>query len=160
MHQRIEGIAKGAEVSPNTIYFFNGLEALMASVEGRVRIPALSAACSAIAIRGDRSTTGQPMIGRNFDYLPIVQPFYALRESHPPNGMRSLEFFTAPLAGAIDGVNEAGLCITYNYAFTIDKPPQPFGVISMAISEALARCRTVVDAANWISSHRAGAAPC
>lgn len=152
MHEKITGIAKGAGVSPNTIYFFNGLEALMASVEGRIRIPALSAACSAIVVRNSRSSTGEPIIARNFDYLPLVQPFYSLREVHPTGGMRSLEFFTAPLAGAIDGMNEAGLCITYNYAFTLDKPPHASGLISMAISEALARCRTVAEAADHIIS--------
>ena len=66
--------------------------------------------------------------------------------------MRSLEFITAPMAGTIDGVNEAGLCITYNYAFTLDRPNQPAGMISMAISEALASCRTVAEAAEWITS--------
>src|SRR5262245_56344511 len=109
-HDRLRGIAEGANISINSLYLLNGLEALMASVAGRVRMPAL-AACSAVAVRGSRSVDGQPMIARNFDYLPVVQPFYALRETRPPGGLRSLEFTTAPLAGAIDGLNEAGLVI-------------------------------------------------
>ncbi len=145
MHARLQGIAEGAGVTLRSLYLFIGLEALMASVNGRITIPALAAACSAVAVRGRRSADGQPIIARNFDYLPIVQPFYSLRESRPTGGMRSLEFITAPMAGTIDGVNEAGLCITYNYAFTLDRPNQPAGMISMAISEALAalphRCR-------------------
>jgi Acyl-coenzyme A:6-aminopenicillanic acid acyl-transferase len=157
--QQLQGIAVGAQTSLNTIYFFNGLEALMASVDGRVLIPALSAACSAIAVRGTRSAIGQPIIARNFDYIPLVQPFFAMREIRPTAGLRSLEFFTAPMAGAIDGVNEAGLAITYNYAFTLDKPSRPAGLVSLAISEALARCRTVAEAAEWIASRpRRGAA--
>jgi hypothetical protein len=152
MHARLRGIAEGAGVTLRSLYLFIGLEALMASVNGRITIPALAAACSAVAIRGRRSADGQPIIARNFDYLPIVQPFYSLRESRPTGGMRSLEFITAPMAGTIDGVNEAGLCITYNYAFTLDRPKQPAGMISMAISEALARCRTVSEASNWICS--------
>jgi isopenicillin-N N-acyltransferase-like protein len=151
-HERLQGIAEGAGVSQKTLYLFNGLESLMARVEGRIRIPALSAACSAVAVRGNRSADGHAVIARNFDYLPIVQPYFALRETRPAGGMRSLEFFTAPMAGAIDGVNEAGLSITYNYAFTLDKPTEPAGLISMAISEALARLRTVTEAADWISS--------
>jgi predicted choloylglycine hydrolase len=150
-HDRLRGIAEGASVSINTLYLLDGLEALMASVEGRIRMPAL-AACSAIAVRGQRSADGQPMIARNFDYLPVVQPFYTLRESRPAGGMRSLEFTTAPLAGAIDGMNEAGLCITYNYAFALDIADRLSGTISMAISEALAKCQTVTEAANWIAS--------
>jgi hypothetical protein len=150
-HERLRGIGEGAGVSINVIYLLNGLEALMASVEGRVRIPAL-AACSAVAVRGSRSADGRPMIARNFDYLAVVQPFYTLRESRPAGGLRSLEFTTAPLAGAIDGVNEAGLCITYNYAFPLDTADRLSGTISMAISEALARCRTVTEASDWIAS--------
>ena len=150
-HERLRGIAEGAGVSVNLLYLLNGLEALMASVEGRVRMPAL-AACSAIAVRGSRSADGRPMIARNFDYLPVVQPFYTLRETRPPGGLRSLEFTTAPLSGAIDGLNEAGLCITYNYAFALDIADRLSGTISMAISEALARCRTVTEAADWIAS--------
>jgi Acyl-coenzyme A:6-aminopenicillanic acid acyl-transferase len=152
MHARLQGIAEGAGISLRSLYLFIGLEALMASVNGRITIPALAAACSAVAVRGRRSADGQPVIARNFDYLPVVQPFYSLRESRPTGGMRSLEFITAPMAGTIDGVNEAGLCITYNYAFTIDRPDRPAGMISMAISEALARCRTVSEAADWITS--------
>ncbi|HEY2883521.1 MAG TPA: C45 family peptidase [Pirellulales bacterium] len=152
MQQRLEGIAAGAAVPLNALYLLNGLEALMASVEGKIQISALAAACSAIAVRGSRSQGGQPVIARNFDYLPIVQPFYAIRRCEPTGGMRSLEFTLAPLAGTVDGVNEAGLCITYNYAFTLDRPGKKFGFISMAISEAMARCRTVAEAAEWISS--------
>ena len=152
MHARLQGIAEGAAISLRSLYLFIGLEALMASVDGRITIPALAAACSAVAIRGRRAADGQPVIARNFDYLPIVQPFYSLRESRPAGGMRSMEFITAPMAGTIDGVNEAGLCVTYNYAFTLDRPNQPSGMISMAISEALARCRTVAEASDWITS--------
>src|SRR5205809_200922 len=72
-------------------------------------------ACSAIAVRGACSRTGEPIIARNFDYLPMVQPFYCLRDSRPGGGHRSLDFTVAPIAGAIDGMNEHGLTITYNY---------------------------------------------
>mgnify|MGYP002527445259 CR=1 FL=1 len=61
------------------------------------------------------------MVARNFDYLPLVQPFYLLRESRPTGKLRALEFTTAPLAGAVDVMNQQGLCITYDYCFTIDK---------------------------------------
>ncbi len=152
MCERIRGIAEGAGISLKALFLLDGFEALMASVEGRFDVAPPRGACSAIALRGHRATDGQPIVARNFDYLPIVQPFYALRESRPAHGIRSLEFTMAPMAGAVDGVNEAGLCITYNYAFTLDKPQREFGLISMAISEALARCRSVTEAAEWIAS--------
>ena len=63
MHARLQGIADGAGISLRSLYLFIGLEALMASVNGRITIPALAAACSAVAIRGRRSADGQPLIG-------------------------------------------------------------------------------------------------
>ena len=114
-------------------------------------VPAFGA-CSAVAVRGRRSATGEPVIARNFDYLPVVQPLYTLRESRPHSGLRSIDFTIAPFAGAIDGVNEEGLCITYDYAYVTDFNGKGTAPISVIIAEALQRCATVADAAAWISS--------
>lgn len=149
MRQCLEGIAEGARVGLNGIYLLNALEAVLSSLGG---CTACLGACSAVAVRGRRTPDGAPMIARNFDYLPLVQPFYLLRESRPHGALRSLEFTAAPLAGAVDGMNERGLCITYNYAYIIDAPATPGAPISMAIAEALERCGTVHEAAAWISS--------
>ena len=54
-------------------------------------------------MRGSRTADGAPVIARNFDYLPLVQPYYVTRESAPRDGFRSLEFTMASLAGAVDG---------------------------------------------------------
>ena len=149
MGQRLGGIADASGLGLNTIYLFNVFEPLLSSVGGCTACPG---ACSAVAIRGGRSATGEPIVARNFDYLPLVQPFYVMRESRPHGKLRSFEFTTAPLAGAVDGMNEAGLCITYNYAFAFDEPPAPAAPISMAISEALECSRNVAEAADFICS--------
>ena len=149
MGQRLAGIAEGSRLSASAIYLFNVFEPLLSSVGGCTACPG---ACSAVAIRGSRSATGEPIVARNFDYLPLVQPFYVVRESRPQGKLRSFEFTTAPLAGAVDGMNEAGLCITYNYAFAFDEPPAPAAPISMAISEALESCRTVAEAADCLTA--------
>jgi hypothetical protein len=149
MSQRLAGIAEGAGIGLKAVYLFNALEPLLSSVGGCTACPG---ACSAVAVRGRRSATGDPIVARNFDYLPVVQPYYLMRESRPQGKLRAFEFTTAPLCGAIDGMNEEGLCITYNYGFTIDRPATPAAPISMAISEALARCGTVAEAADCITS--------
>jgi hypothetical protein len=151
MLKRLEGIAVGAGVKLSLLMLCNVLEPLLASVRGRYVTPPLGG-CSAVAVRGARSATGEPMIARNFDYLPLLQPLYSLRATRPAGGFRSLDFIAAPLAGAIDGINEHGLCITYDYAFVVDEPPKPAVPISMAISLALERCRTVAEAANLIAT--------
>lgn len=149
MNQRLAGIAEGAGISLPAICLFNAMEPLLSAVGGCTACPG---ACSAVAVRGRRSATGEPMVARNFDYLPLVQPFYIVRESRPKSKLRALEFTTVPLAGAVDGMNEEGLCIVYNYAFTIDEQPNPAPPISIAISEALERCGTVTEAAEWIAA--------
>jgi len=108
-------------------------------------------ACSAVAVRGARSATGEPIIARNFDYLPMIQPMYTFRDSRPTDGLRSLDFTVAPLCGSIDGMNEQGLTITYNYAYAMDGG-RPAAPISMIISETLQRSKTVTEAAEWIIS--------
>ena len=151
MLRRLEGIAAGAGVRLSLLMLCNVLEPLLASVRGRYVTPPLGG-CSAVAVRGGRSATGEPMIARNFDYLPLLQPLYSLRATRPAGGFRSIDFIAAPLAGAIDGINEHGLCITYDYAFVVDEPPMPAVPISMAISRALETCRTVAQAADLIAS--------
>ncbi len=157
MIERLCGLADGAAVGIESLYLLNGLEAYLCSMAGCTAAAAVASACSAVAARGSRSVDGQGVIARNFDYLPMIQPFYSMRECRPSGGFRSLEFTIAPMCGTIDGINEQGLCITYNYAYAtgVAKPAAP---ISMAISEAMARCRNVQQAADWIRSRpRCGA---
>ena len=89
------------------------------------------------------------MVAKNFDSIPLVQPFFILRECRPRNGFRSLEFTVAPMVGAADGVNEKGLCITLDYAFATDAG-SPAPLITMVIAEALAKCASVNEAAAFI----------
>ncbi|MFO0964937.1 MAG: C45 family peptidase [Gemmataceae bacterium] len=144
---RLAGLAQGARASLNNLYLFNALEPLLSSIGGCTACPG---ACSAVAVRGSRSAGAAPMLARNFDYLPAVQPLYSVRESRPESGRRSLEFTVAPLAGAVDGMNEDGLCITYNYAFATDNAQASGVPLSMLICEALRQCATVADAAAWL----------
>jgi hypothetical protein len=148
MGERLSGIAEGAGIGHGAICLFNALEPLLSSVGDCITC---GHGCSAVAIRGGRSAAGEPVIARNFDYLPLAQPYYIVRETRPAHGLRSLEFTIAPLAGAVDGLNEAGLCVVYDYAFALDQPAAPAPSISMAISGALARCRTVAEAAEYFA---------
>lgn len=147
---RLQGISAASGLRPAGLYLMNALEAFMASVAGKTRVPP-AAACSAVAVRGSRSATGEPIIARNFDYLPLVRPFYALRDSRPTGGFRAIEFFAAPQVGAIDGINEKGLCVTYNYAHALDHASN-WSPISLAITDALATCTTAAEAVKRIEA--------
>ena len=149
---RLLGLAEGADVRPNSLYLLNAMEAVLADLS-QCSVSPIAAACSALAVTGSASSTRQPILAHNFDYLPAIQPLYTVRESRPAGTLRSLEFTAAPLCGTIDGINEAGLCISYNYAHTIDGQ-QPGPTISMWISEALSRCRNVSQAAELFANSR------
>jgi hypothetical protein len=141
---RLDGLAAGSGVPRRSVWLLNALEPLVARVEDKTVVPPL-AACSAVAVRGARSATGEPIIARNFDYLPLVQPCYIVRESRPRGASRSLDFTIASLGGAVDGMNEHGLCVTYDYAYVRDSASCS-GTISMVISSVLERCRNVGEA--------------
>jgi predicted choloylglycine hydrolase len=149
MLERIRGLAKGSRQSLRAVCLFNAMESLVSSVQQNTVTPGMCA-CSTLGVRGARSLTGDPIVARNFDYLRLVQPFYFLRDSRPAGGFRALEFTTAPMAGTIDGINEHGLCTTFNYAFVKDQPTSAVP-ISMAITEALATCRDAETAARQIA---------
>ena len=149
MLARLRGLTEGSRQSLQTICLFNAIESLLSSVQGQTVTPGLCA-CSTLGGRGQRTLGGEPMIARNFDYLRLVQPFYLMRESRPDGGYRALEFTTAPMVGTVDGLNEHGLAITFNYAFVNDTPQSSLP-ISMSITHALATCRTAEEAATYIA---------
>ncbi len=149
--QRLAGLAAGAGVALDSLYLLNAMEPLLSSLGGCTACPG---ACSAVAVRGPRAAAGAPMVAHNFDYLPLAQPFYTVRESRPAEGYRALEFTAAPLVGALDGINETGLCVAYDYAFATDAVPGAAVPISMLICEALRRCATVGQAAEWLGGQR------
>jgi hypothetical protein len=146
---RLRGIADGSGLPLRSLCLMNAMEAFISSMEGRtVSVPL--GGCSAVAVRRSLAEKGEPMVAKAFDYLPLLQPFYILRECRPRGGFRSLEFAVAPQVGAVDGVNEKGLCITLNYAFAADAGT-PAPLITMVIAEALAQCASVNEAAEFIT---------
>jgi len=158
VRERIMGMAAGAQVRRGSLYLFLALEAVMASLDSSVQqevagCPEPFAACTAVAVTGRRSASGEALVAHNFDNVRQSQGFFVVRETQRPGRLRSLEFTGAPMSGAVDGVNEAGLCITYDYAMTIDNE-QAGSPVSLAIEEALGSCKTVNEAASLIKKRR------
>jgi len=145
--QRLQGIARGASVPLRKLALCCALEAVLSDLT-QVTAPAVNAGCSALAVAGGASKTDEPILAHNFDYLPSIQPFYFMRRSHPSGGLRSVELSLMPMPGVVDGINEAGLSITCNYAFAVDTGSTA-PTITMLIGEALARLRTVEEAIAW-----------
>jgi hypothetical protein len=69
--RRLEGVHRGSGVEINTLYLFAAMESMLSEKGSCATAPAFGA-CSALAVRRRRSATGEPVIVRNFDYLPLV----------------------------------------------------------------------------------------
>jgi len=61
----------------------------------------------------------------------------------------------APLPGMLDGMNEHGLTVTYNLAFTTDKP-RHFAPLSLALQEMLETCKNTEQAVKFIIQAKRG----
>jgi hypothetical protein len=146
---RLGKIAAASGLPRRTVALANAFEAVLSDLSASTT--AAEFGCSAVAVGAQRSATGAPLLAHNFDYLPLVQPFYVLREERPAGGLRSLVFSVAPLCGAVDGLNEAGLAVSLNYAYATD-PPRPAPTISMRLAQMLDTCRTVEEAILFLTS--------
>jgi isopenicillin-N N-acyltransferase like protein len=152
---RLVAIARGAGLAAADGYLLHAAELLLGAADWRDVPPA--GACSAAALRGARAQGGGPLLHHNFDYPPFTQPFYVVRESRPAKGLRHLAFTAAPLAGAIDGVNERGLAVAYNYAYARDAGGDPVPM-TVVVGMALERCATAAEAAALVVATPRGGA--
>jgi len=147
--QRLSGIAEGAETDLSSIFFLQGMELLIGKPSYRVD------ACSTIAFGPSRTTTGETIVGKNFDYLNVLEPYQLTCETKPKEGYATLGCKMAPLAGMLEGMNEYGLTVTYNLAFTLDEP-KCYAPLSMALQEMLETCKNTNEAAKFIVKTKRG----
>ncbi len=72
--------------------------------------------CSTIIVEKERSKTGSPIFGRNFDWMPtkgITE--HTLVVVYKGEGKRAFAAVTiSPIEGVISGMNDAGVCVTIN----------------------------------------------
>ncbi len=142
---RMEGIAKGADIEPSMLCLALAGESMLAQINYRL------GACTAAAVSEERSALGEPMVIKNFDYPPFFQPYYITRLCIPLETASTLDVTVAPLAGCHDGVNEHGLCISYNYGYGTDLPNVNVP-ISLLVQEALENCTSTREAIDFLSS--------
>jgi hypothetical protein len=114
--------------------------------------------CSTIFVAPDRSATGQPLMGRNFDFptLGVLQR-YSLVIVARPAGKHAFASVGFPgLVGVVSGMNDAGLSIaTLDVTTTADGSP-PFDLsgtpLILTFRRILEECATVAEAEALLKS--------
>lgn len=121
------------------------------------------AGCSGMMVDKSRSSTGGPIMGRNWDFPPIPGMHqYQLVVVYKPKGLRPFVVIGFPGSVAAcaqsSGINAAGLAIGGNLITkSEDKAPQvdwfktPSAVVSRRILE---ECKTVTDAEAYVKKNR------
>ena len=101
----IEAAAKASDRVESLLLFANTVADLTSGM-----------GCSTVIVEKDRSKTGSPIFGRNFDWMPtkgITE--HTLVVVYKGEGKRAFAAITvSPIAGVISGMNDAGLCVTIN----------------------------------------------
>jgi len=109
--------------------------------------------CSTVIVEKERSKSGNPLFGRNFDWLPTKGiTDHTLVVVYRGEGKRAFAAVTvSPICGVISGMNDAGLSITINeISIKQSKDKAPFNwkgtPLLLAFRRVLEECGTVAEA--------------
>jgi len=147
--ERLRGIADGAGIDLPTILFMQSMELLIGAPSYRLE------ACTSLGFSPRRTKTEETIVAKNFDYVNDLALYHLTCETKPREGYRTLGSKMAPLPGILDGMNEHGLLVTYNLAFTTDRPGNHVS-LSIALQEMLETCRNTVEAIKFITQAKQG----
>ena len=138
----VEASAKSADRDLSLLLFANTVADLSSGM-----------GCSTIVVEKDRSGTGSPIFGRNFDWLPTKGiNEHTLVVVYKGEGKRAFAAVTvAPICGVISGMNDAGLSVTINEISIKDTKDKPnFNwkgtPLLFAFRRVLEECGTVAEA--------------
>jgi hypothetical protein len=115
--------------------------------------------CSALILEADRSATGQPLFGRNMDYLSLGYLHeYGLVTVYRPQGKHAFACIGYPaLVGCLSGMNDAGLSLAVLETTGADPTEGPIfnpdGVpFALCYRRLLEECTTVQEAEKLLRS--------
>jgi len=143
--ERLKGIAEGAGVDMSWAFFAQSMELLVTFGSSIIRVPA----CTSLGFNPQRTRTKETIIAKNFDYPNHFSPYHLTCLTKPTEGYSTLGCKMAPLPGMIDGMNEHGLTVTYNLAFSTEEPVC-HAPISLALQEMLETCKNTEEAVKFI----------
>lgn len=123
--------------------------------------------CSTFVIEKGRSATGQPLFGRNFDWLASKGlPQQSMVVVSKPTGKHAFATITlSPIGGMISGMNDAGLACTINainLKTASDKSSFDWKGTPMLLlfRQVLEECTSVAEAEKFLKKARRTTAAC
>src|SRR5262249_55356896 len=138
----LEAAAKSSDRQENLLLFANTVADLSSGL-----------GCSTVVVEKERSKTGAPLFGRNFDWLPtkgITE--HTLIVVYKGEGKHAFAAVTVcPIEGVISGMNDAGLSLTINeISLRKSKDKAAFNwsgtPLLLAFRRVLEECTTVAEA--------------
>jgi predicted choloylglycine hydrolase len=137
--ERLRGIADGAKVELSMLMLMISLEASGFSLGG----------CTSLGIPSRMMIGEEPVLARNFDFPIEFTEYQVVIESRPDDGYRTLGCAIIPSPGILDGLNEHGLAVSCNFAYSLDRPTC-IVPLSITMQEMLENCRTVGEALEFL----------
>ncbi len=137
--ERLKGVADGAGMEVSMIILMISLEASGFGLGG----------CTSLGLPSERTVEGEPILARNFDFPLEFTEYQVVIESRPKDGYGTLGCSIIPSHGILDGLNEYGLSIVCNFAYSLDRPTC-IVPLSITLQEMLENCRSIDEALDFL----------
>lgn len=111
--ERLHGIADGSRTTLELVLGLASIETMAANFQ-------FVLGCTSLVVGRSRTKKGDPLLAYNHDFPSLLKDHLIVRRTRPQDGWRSLQVTYPPMPGAICGVNEVGLAVSLNHAFTTE----------------------------------------
>lgn len=139
----MQGLADGFERDLDYLYGVNAYEILSSQ-------PPCSWGCTSLVFSKNQTVTHEPLLAYNHDFPTSFGNYLFVRKTLPAEGYAHLSLTYPPLFGSIGGVNEKGLALSLNHAFTKELGKTPAILITLLVEHCLTHCADVNEAMDLI----------
>ena len=147
-----QGLAEGAGLSLPMMFGLGAVPEIVGAQMGyTLGCSAIAFAAGATASVDAEGRVGKgPQIAYNHDFPPRFGRYNFVRHNLPSDGFASVCLSYPIMVGSLAGVNERGLAITLNHAFSIDYSGRPGLLLTTLVQDCLDSCASVEDAVRLI----------
>ena len=145
---RLIGLSQSADIGLSGLLALNEIEVISAQLN-------FVFGCTSLGFATKRLDKKKgPLLAYNHDFPPFFADFLTIRRSSPRKGFASLELTYPTLTGAIGGINEEGLAVSLNHAFSQERSTSAIPP-TMMVQSVLTRCKNTAAAVEFLTSSKA-----